>query len=86
MTSKAFDHSDWIDRLAGALAALAKAQEPYLQAYWQHIPRKRLFVDGRDVTPFPLDDLRMVYTEAPRRELRRRNSVCAPTRAVQYTD
>ena len=64
MTSKAFDHNDWIDQLAGALAALAKAQEPYLQAYWQHNPRKRLFVDGRDVTPYPLDDLRMVYAEA----------------------
>ena len=64
MTSKAFDHNDWIDRLAGALAALAKAQEPYLQAYWQHNPRKRVIVDGRDVTPFPLDDVRMVYAEA----------------------
>ena len=30
MTLKAFDHGDWIDRLAGALAALAKAQKPYL--------------------------------------------------------
>ena len=64
MTSKAFDHGDWIDRLTGALRALAKAQEPYLQAYWQHNPRKREFVNGRDVTPFPLDDVRMVYAMA----------------------
>ena len=64
MTPKAFDHGDWIDRLAGALAALAKAQKPYLQAYWRHHPRKRVFVNGRDETPFPLDDVRMVYAMA----------------------
>ena len=31
MTSKAFGDGGWIDRLAGALPALVKAQEPYLQ-------------------------------------------------------
>jgi len=62
MTSKAFDDSCWIDRLAGALSVLAKAQEPYLQAYWQQHPREQVIVDGRDETPFPLDDLRMVYS------------------------
>lgn len=64
MTSKAFDHGNWIERLAGALSALATAQEPYLQAYWQHQPREKVIVDGRDETPFPLDDLRMVYSGA----------------------
>ena len=64
MTSKAFDHGNWIERLAGALSALATAQEPYLQAYWQHHPREKVIVDGRDETPFPLDDLRMVYSGA----------------------
>ena len=64
MTSKVFDYGDWIGRLAGALAALAKEQKPYLQAYWQHNPRTRIMVDGRDETPFPLDDLRMVYAWA----------------------
>ena len=64
MTSKTFDHVDWIDRLTGALAALAKAQNPYLQAYWQHNPRERVFVNGRAETPFPLDDVRMVYSMA----------------------
>ena len=64
MTWKAFDDGRWIDRLAGALRALQKAQEPYLQAYWQHNPRKHLIVNGRDQTPFPLDDLRMVYAKA----------------------
>ena len=39
-----------------------KAQEPYLEHYWRHHPRTHRIVDGRDVTPFPLDDVRMVYT------------------------
>ena len=64
MTSKALDDSSWIDRLARALSVLARAQERYLQAYWQHNPRKHVIVDGRDVTPYPLDDLRMVYSMA----------------------
>ena len=64
MTWGEFDSDDWTDRLAAALPALAKVQEPYLQAYWQHHPREQIIVDGRDVTPFPLDDLRMVYAEA----------------------
>ena len=64
MTSNNFDHGSWIERLAGALSALAKAQEPYLRAYWQHHPREQMIVDGRDETPYPLDDLRMVYSSA----------------------
>lgn len=64
MTSKAFDYGSWIERLARALSALAKAQEPYLQAYWEHNPREHLIVAGKDETPFPLDDLRMVYSMA----------------------
>ena len=64
MNSNTFDHGSWIERLAGALSALAKAQEPYLQAYWQHHPREQVIVDGRNETPYPLDDLRMVYSSA----------------------
>ena len=64
MTPNAFDHDSWIQRLAGALSALAKAQEPYLQAYWQHHPLKQVSVNDRDETPYPLDDLRMVYSKA----------------------
>ena len=64
MTSTAFDHGSWIERLARALSALAKAQEPYLKAYWQHHTREQVIVDGRDETPYPLDDLRMVYSWA----------------------
>jgi len=58
---KAFDAEDWIDRLATSLPLLAKAQESYLEHYWRHYPRTLRIVDGRDVTPFPLDDVRMVY-------------------------
>ena len=64
MTSNAFDHGSWIERLARALSTLAKAQKPYLQAYWRHHPRERVVVDSRDETPYPLDDLRMVYSSA----------------------
>ena len=61
MTSGEFDARDWIDRLAATLPALEKAQEPYLQDYWQHNPREHVMVDGRDETPFPLGDVRMLY-------------------------
>ena len=64
MTAKEFDAEAWIDRLTAALVGLAKAQEPYLQAYWQHNPRKRVIVNGKDETPFPLDDVRMLYARA----------------------
>ena len=64
MTSKAFDIEGWIDRVTAAVRVLAHAQEPFLQAYWQHVPRKQVIVNRRDVTPFPLDDLRMLYAKA----------------------
>ena len=60
----AFDTAAWINRLAEALEGLKRAQEPYLLAYWERYPREQIFVNGRDETPFPLDDLRMVYAEA----------------------
>ena len=64
MTSRPFDAEAWVDRLGAVLPALARAQEPYLQAYRQHNPREQVIVDGRDETPFPLDDVRMVYAQA----------------------
>ena len=64
MTAKAFDYRGWIDRLDGSLSKLAQEQQPYLRMYWQDNPRERRIVDGRDETPFPLDDLRMVYARA----------------------
>ena len=82
MTSKAFDDGGWIDRLVGALSALAKAQEPYLQAYWQHHSREHVIVDGRDETPYPLDDVRMVYAMARHSETFAGAARYAPLRAV----
>ena len=82
MTSKGFDAGDWIDRVAAALRALALAREPYLQAYWQHNPREQVIVDGRDETPFPLDDVRMVYAEARYSRSFGREAEYAPLRAV----
>ena len=64
MTSYGFDAETWVVRLAAALRALAKVQKPYLQAYSERHPQKRIIVNGRDETPFPLDDLRMVYSGA----------------------
>ena len=82
MTSKAFYDGGWIDRLVGALSALAKAQEPYLQAYWQHHSREHVIVDGRDETPYPLDDVRMVYAMARHSETFAGAARYAPLRAV----
>ncbi len=64
MTSGKFPANDWINKLAAALSALAKVQEPYLEAHWGHNPPERKIVNGIDVTPFPLDDLRMIYESA----------------------
>ena len=64
MNSMVFDADGWIDRVTAAVRALVKAQEPYLKAYWQHNPRKQVIVNGRNETPFPLDDLRMLYANA----------------------
>ncbi|MCY4477378.1 MAG: HEPN domain-containing protein [Gammaproteobacteria bacterium] len=78
MVSKTFDVGAWVDGLAAGLGVLAKAQEPYLHAYWQHNPRKFVFVDGRDATPFPLDDLRMVYAQALHSRTLREETLYAP--------
>lgn len=64
MTSGMFDANVWMERVAATLGPLATAQEPYLHAYWQHHPREQVIVNGRDETPFPLGDLRMVYAQA----------------------
>ena len=64
MKSEEFEAGVWIERLARALPGLSKAQEPFLKEIWQHNPRKQVIVNGRDETPFPLDDLRMLYVKA----------------------
>lgn len=78
----AFDAAAWIDRLAAALQGLEKAQRPYLLAYWERYPREQVFVNGRDETPFPLDDLRMVYAEARHSRSFSTESGKAPLRAA----
>ncbi len=82
MTAEEFDAGRWGERVAAALAALARAQEPYLQEYWQRNPRERLIVDGKDETPFPLDDLRMVFAEARHSQRFGREAEYAPLRAL----
>ncbi len=64
MKSEEFEAGVWIERLARALPGLSKTQGPFLKEYWQQNPRVNVVVDGRDETPFPLDDLRMLYAQA----------------------
>ena len=61
MTSAEFDAESWVEQLAATLPVLTEVQEPYLQHYWRHHPRTQVVVNGRDKTPFPLDDLCHVY-------------------------
>ncbi|MCY3772547.1 MAG: HEPN domain-containing protein [Gemmatimonadetes bacterium] len=61
MSEGRFVAEDWIDRLAQALPGLAEAQQSFLEDYWRHNPRDRVVVNGKDETPFPLDDLCHVY-------------------------
>ena len=82
MTSGAFDAKDWTERVAAALGALARVQKSYLHAYWQYHPREQVIVDGRDESPFPLDDLRMVYAEARNSRVLGREAEYAPLREV----
>ena len=89
MTAKVFDAGAWVDRLAAALVDLEEVQEPYLQSYRQQNRRKFVIVNGKDETPFPLDDLRMVYSSArhsgvfrQEAEYARLRSVLDPTRHI----
>ena len=63
MKSEEFEAGVWIERLSQALPGLSKIQGPFLKECCQHSPR-HVVVDGRDETPFPLDDLRMLYAQA----------------------
>ena len=82
MSREGFDAGGWIERLATALAALARAQGPYLEEYWRHNPREQVVVDGRDETPFPLDDLRGLYLQVRYAAAFGREAHYAPLRAV----
>ena len=74
MKSEEFNAGAWVERLARALPGLSKAQGPFLKEFWQHNPRKQVIVNGRDETPFPLDDLRMLYAKAFRASARARTT------------
>ena len=80
-----FEDASWIDQLAAVLPALEITQEPFLQAYWEHNPRKLFDINGQDVTPFPLDDLRMVYAGARHSRAFGRESEYAPLCSVLDT-
>ena len=64
MKSEMIQAEVWIERLARVLRGLSKAQRTFLEDYWRHNRRKQVIVNGRDETPFPLDDLRMLYANA----------------------
>ena len=82
MTSLEFDAGGWIERVAASLAELARAQEPYLEEYLEGYPRKRVIVDGRDVTPYPLDDVRGLYFQVRYARNFGREAHYEPLRAV----
>ena len=82
MSPEEFDTCGWIDRVAAALAALARGQEPYLEEYWRHNPPMHTIVDGRDETPFPLDDVRDLYAEVRYSKVFGKEAHYEPLRAV----
>ena len=89
MTASVFDAGAWTERLAAALVELEEVQGPYLHSYQQQKTRKEVIVNGKDETPFPLDDLRMVYSSArysgrfgQEAEYARLRSVLDPTRHI----
>ena len=80
--SEEFDAGAWIGRLAVALRGLSEAQGPFLEDYWRHNPRQYVEFDGRDETPFPLDDLAAVYFLAKHGGMYGAHAHYAPLRAA----
>ena len=68
--------------MAKALGSLARELPPYLEAYWQDYPREYTIENGRDVTPFPLGDLRMVFAKVRYSRIYLREARFAPLRSV----
>ena len=65
MTNQQFDEGLWKDRLADSLVGLSLAQKPFLHRYWHtHGFPTQVTFNGRDETPFPGDDLYIVYEDA----------------------
>ena len=82
MKSEKFEAGNWIERLARALQGLSQAHGPFLRDYWRHNPRNRFVVNGRDETPFPLDDLKTIYIFARHPWMVGEHDYYAPLRAV----
>ena len=82
MKPEELEAGTWIDRLARALRGLSEAQGPFLEDYWRHNPRQRVVFDGRDETPFPLDDLGMIYVLARHGAMYGKHVYYAPLRAA----
>ena len=82
MNSEEFDAGNWVERLARALPGLSEVQEPFLQEYWERNPRERVVIDGRDETPSPLDDLRMLYARARHAGIFGEHTYYAPLRTA----
>ena len=82
MRSEEFEAGSWIDRLARALRGLSEAQGPFLRNHWGHNPPERVVVDGRDETPFPLDDLATIYFLARHEGMPDKREYYAPLRAA----
>ena len=55
---------------------------PYLDEYWQDYPREYIIEDGRNVTPFPPGDLRMVFAKIRHSRFHLREAKFAPLRSV----
>ncbi len=65
MKLEKFDDASWRQRLADGLVVLSSAQKPYLHRYWQsHGFPAQITYNNHDETPFPADDLYMVYEDA----------------------
>ena len=82
MIWNSFDIESWIDRVAEALGSLARELPPYLEAYWQDYPREYIIENGRDETPFPLGDLRMVFAKVRHSRIHLREASFAPLRSA----
>ncbi len=82
MSPEEFDTGGWIERVAAALPALARAQGPYLEEYWRHKPPMHTIVDGRDGAPFSLEDMFDLYTEVRYSKVFGKEAHYEPLRAV----
>ena len=73
----------WEERLADCLVALAKAQKPFLQRYWEsHGFPTTVTFNGLDETPFPSDDHFMIYEDATHSFRFGTNEYFAPLKAA----